>query len=133
MALNITLAFPAKGPGSDMRISKSSTIGMTVAKLWYCSHSLASGGRSMQCVGITISARSSRRRGMFLALTLASAAFAGNGEASTVAWVELIAPSGAPSVRVITDEGACPALRVDGEQVQMEVRVGKGKKLFPDD
>ena len=48
------------------------------------------------------------------------------------AWVQLLGPGGAPTVRVITSEASCPALRADDEDVAMQVRAGPGP-LFPAD
>ncbi len=78
-----------------------------------------------------------RRGGIrLLALALMSFPAVARGEEPRpwlAAWVELVGPGGAPSIRVVMPEKTpCPALRADGEDVKMDVRADE-KPLFPGD
>jgi hypothetical protein len=58
-----------------------------------------------------------------LALALFATLSIGPTEGATLAsWVELVAPGTEASIRVITDNAACPVLIADGGQLHMQVR-----------
>jgi hypothetical protein len=62
----------------------------------------------------------------------AACVFARGAEATTLAaWVQLVGPDGAASIRAITDEATCPDLSVDDKAVPMQVRAEPGP-LFAD-